>query len=288
MFIGYVAISQTAMPNGEFENWQDVESPESWDASNIHDTYLGFPVNIITVEQSNDSYSGNFSVRMQSMQIMTGFPISPGFITLGTFWYSISPQDGGASGGIPFTERPDSISGYYKSTVTSGDYTSVHLDLWNSNGTVGTAIFQNGNSVADWTYFSAPIDYANAETPDSINIIISSSDFYNQANIKNGSTLYLDDLSFVYNGVSIRNVNFNQNVIVGAGNENIFVKTNFAEPIIAEISLFTISGQLVLSLEETLESSKLEIPVVFFNSGNYILSISDRNGFHFSQQIVIQ
>lgn len=53
--------------------------------------------------------------------------------------------------------------------------------------------------LADWTRISVPLDYISDEKPEKANVIISSADYFNRANIGNGNTLSADNVAFVYN-----------------------------------------------------------------------------------------
>ena len=101
----------------------------------------------------------------------------------------------------PYTDKPTSISGYFKYTSVASDSASICVELYNGNTVIARGYFLQKTSVNSWTHFSAPIeytDYANA-TPTHISIVVSSSAGYNFADLTNcqgqdGSTLWIDDL----------------------------------------------------------------------------------------------
>lgn len=53
--------------------------------------------------------------------------------------------------------------------------------------------------LADWTRVAVPLNYVSDEKPDKANVVISSADYFNRANIGNGNTLSADDVKFIYN-----------------------------------------------------------------------------------------
>lgn len=101
----------------------------------------------------------------------------------------------------PYTDKPTSISGYFKYNSVQGDSASVCIELFNGNTVIARGIFKQKTSQDSWKQFSAPIEYTDyaTATPTHISIIISSSAGYNFADLTNckgqdGSTLWIDDL----------------------------------------------------------------------------------------------
>ncbi|MBU0764484.1 MAG: T9SS type A sorting domain-containing protein, partial [Bacteroidetes bacterium] len=282
--------AQTGIPNSGFENWIDEESPVSWDASNIHDTYMGYiPVNIVTVTRSTDGYTGSYCAKMESMEIVIVSAVNPGFITLGNFWYTIDPQDGGVIGGIAFSGRPDSLAGYYKAQPVTGDKASFYLYLWKGADTIGTAEFQQPISATDWKYLSVPISYTSPDTPDSLNIIISSSDFYNEANIEGASLLLVDDLDLIYGSVRIIDVAFSNNfsVYADASLNQLIVRTRLENPCMTDISVISASGQCIWREACPMGNDEKRIALDYLPSGIYIVNIKTADGQRFSQKIAV-
>lgn len=187
------SIAQT-LPNSGFENWSQAD-PDSWKSSNFM-----IPS---SVSKSASSYSGANAARLETKTYT--FTAAPGSLTLGKI-----TQNGfsaNVSGGIPFTGRPDSLVGYYKSTVQSGDASYFGIGLFKRNpssgilDTIALGKITKSSSASDYTRFSVPVYYRSSETPDTLNILLMSS-----ANIVTavvGSVLYVDDLSLVYHASGI-------------------------------------------------------------------------------------
>lgn len=163
---------------------------------------------------------------------------APAFINFGTPWvYAVSSKnkcDGGVYGGMPFSYKPDAIKGRYKRTpAATKEKARIIAYLW--SGTFKSSI-PSGNSkertqddvdraimgrvsgvtgdgklVAscdygfettknnDWEEIIVPIDYKRTDVvPTKMNVIISSDDYWNRANMVENSTLEVDDVQFVY------------------------------------------------------------------------------------------
>lgn len=288
----FSAVAQQ-LPNAGFESWDSSEKPTSWDGSNIDTTYMSFPVNIVTVSQDNATpFAGTYSCRMTTYSIGFGLPSNPGFITLGKFWYTISPQNGGAKGGIPFNGRPDTLKGYFKNALQGSDKSTIFMESW--QGFHATIIQQDtmtiSTSHSSWTPFSMPLTYYNGGVPDSMNIIISCSDLYNQANIAANTAMTVDELSLVYGTVSIEGINFNENFAVwaDAASETLFVRLNFPATERTVISLYNLSGQLVSTTVRDISASIESIALGGLNRGIYIVDVTTESGKRFSQKISLR
>ena len=163
--------------------------------------------------------------------------VAPGFINLGTPWvYAVADVDkcdGGVYGGVNFTYKPDAITGRYKRTDATGEKSHIIAYLWNGTFTskVGsksspstprdnvdraimgkTAATVSGTLVAscdyeftsttnqDWQTITVPLTYAvDADVnPTMMNVIISGGDYWDRSVMKENTTLYADDVRFVY------------------------------------------------------------------------------------------
>ena len=161
--------------------------------------------------------------------------VAPGFINFGTPWVyatqTVKNCDGGVYGGISFAHKPDAITGRYKRTDTTGEASHIIVYLWNGTFTskvgkkgspstnrdnVDKAIMgkvdasAKGTLVAscdytftattnkDWQTITVPLTYASNEAPTMMNTIISGGDYWNRDNMKENTTLFADDIRFVY------------------------------------------------------------------------------------------
>ncbi len=162
--------------------------------------------------------------------------VAPGFVTLGTPWVyaesTTSNCDGGTFGGVDFTYRPDAITGKYKRTDSNSENSRIIAYLWNGTytsniGSVDGKTVQSiddadkvvfgtktgttsGNLVAKcdytfsttssaWQTITVPLNYEDgAAAPTKMNVIICGGDYWTRGNLKDNTTLLVDDVDFVY------------------------------------------------------------------------------------------
>ena len=97
--------AQPTIPNSDFEQWTDSITPgNGWGTSNIS---LGF-YTFSPVTQTTDKHSGSYAIKLKTTN--TGVAgVLPGIAVTGTY-----DLLSGASGGVPMTVKPESISGFIK------------------------------------------------------------------------------------------------------------------------------------------------------------------------------
>lgn len=195
-FICSILIGQNSIPNGNFENWTTIQFLDLDDfvtPVTVSQVRIGSP----STFRSTDRISGNFSVRMETMT--NGIDTIFGFITTGEF---------GQSNGFSFTQSPDSIAGYYKSGVLSGDTAILILRFTNQGNLISDSVYSFVGQQSSWTRFSFPINLS--QSPDSLFFGVASSNAINEIGVQPGSWLMLDSIVFTGNGVtqSIPNFNF--------------------------------------------------------------------------------
>lgn len=185
---------------------------------------------------------------------------APAFINFGTPWvYAVSSKnkcDGGVYGGMPFSYKPDAIKGRYKrtpaatkekariiaylwsgtfnSSIPSGKSTRMQDDVDRAIMGRVSGVTGDGKLVAscdygfettknnDWEEIVVPINYKlTDDAPTKMNVIISSADYWNRANMVENSKLEVDDVQFVYYH-ALKNVTYNGKPIEVKENESQF------------------------------------------------------------------
>ncbi|HNP47355.1 MAG TPA: PCMD domain-containing protein [Bacteroidia bacterium] len=189
--------AQIALPNPGFENWTTVsnyEDPDNWHTLNPSTAFVG--VLTATKASGADVHSGSFAIKLTTKSVFG--QTANGLATTGT----IDVQNQTITGGIAYSLRPDSITGWFKCTPVSGDNGFVDFVLLdNANDTVGLADFTTPTtSVSTYTYFSVPIVYRNSNTPSISRTTLSSSAGY--TSVVN-STMYVDDLQLIFNSTAV-------------------------------------------------------------------------------------
>jgi hypothetical protein len=174
IFFSTNAITQDSIPNNSFENWYSSTIPSDWQTTNIF-----LPPETTTCTQDSNAYNGNLAIHLKTIKL-DDFLI-PGVATLGNV------EINSVSGGIPYTDKPNSIIGFVKHPG-QGDSVFVAIQFFKNGQIIGGGIWGTSDSIPSYTSFSAPIQFYSNENPDTMNIII-----LTDPN-KQGSTLIVDDL----------------------------------------------------------------------------------------------
>ncbi len=292
IIINYTAYTQ-GLPNYDFEEWETVGSfynPKYWGTSN----YSVFSVvSFNTVyQETNDVYSGNSSVKLETVGKVIDSELVKviGLITLGTFEVNLGTREAIVKGGIPYTYLPTKFSGYYKYSTPEVDSCSmgIYLTKYNSSqnkrDTVGQGIFTSG-ATDDWENFETDINYFSSEPPDSMNIVILSSD---TSLFAVGSTLLIDNL-FIDEPVSINDYNHDNlesKIFTYPNPAKEFIYIDLADNKLQNrlVKIIDLNGAIVV--ESVLRSNKNKIDVSHLSSGIYFIEIYD--GLQkFSESIII-
>ena len=190
--IGFFSKAQY-ISNGSFETWGTYD-PIGWKSPDSILASLGF-VNGTVSQSTTDFYSGLSSAKLETKTFI--IYAVPGILTNGNIVVNTAATPpASVVGGKPFTQRPESFTGYYKYTPASGDACVLAAFLLKRNGsvvdTIGYAQFTNTSAVSSWTQFSATFTYASLDYPDTIQISLFSS---NPTAAITGSILMVDNLN---------------------------------------------------------------------------------------------
>jgi hypothetical protein len=187
----FSAIAQMSIPNGNFESWTSAayDYPEFYPENSNPQNFFHYmaPFN---VTKSTDAYSGSFALRLETN-------------TNGTdtcFAYIANPSNSNGdpltwTGGMPISEKPLGIRGYYKYNVPSAD-SAIMLVVARAGGVnIGTYQYTLGGVHSTYTLFNFTFTPALAVTPDSIIFAAASSNALAGSGIP-GSVFLLDSVSF--------------------------------------------------------------------------------------------
>jgi hypothetical protein len=210
--------------------------PSEWNGSNVDQLGQKKPDLVTKVEDNSNTVVQlkNIYIGLKFPKIGS---TAPGFINLGTPWVyastTISDCDGGVFGGVSFNKKPDAIKGKYKRTDSNSEDSHIIAYLWSGTytskiGNVAQTTTEEQNDVdrvvfgkatgsasgklvascdkafsstanKDWETIVVPLDYvANAGNPTMMNVVISAGDYWNRGNLKENTTLLVDDVDFVY------------------------------------------------------------------------------------------
>ena len=254
------------IPNAGFESWNQAGPtlvPSDWASTP-------------NVRQSTDAHSGSYSLLL-TVDTITN-PQTSTIDTIGGMAYTgvqtmgPPPPQGTTYGGFPFTGRPDSIAGWLKYAGQQGDffYVSVQLSKWNAAAATREIIAVAFNSsdvdIPTFSYGNLAFTYNNNNTPDTAFIQFSVGD---QMQRHIGSTLWVDDLVFVYNNTASINPS-QSSTILGI----------FPNPADASFTLKSNTGGLRFTIQDlqgrivqvgSTNESNTTIPTADLESGMYFL-----------------
>lgn len=280
IFASITCQGQTAIPNPSFETWTtggNFSNPTGWDTPNeelMAIPFFGFQV----VTRSNDHQgSGSYSAKLETKHLTLPPLDVPGFMTCGNLVVDIANAGFVLSGGVPVSDQPTHLKGYYKFIPKGGDSCLIGIGLtrWNGTGqdTVGTGYFSTKDTVNDWTPFSAWIDYQSAEPPDTMNIIAMSTA---QEVMTPGTVLYVDNLFLDY---TVSDENGVQPTVIDLYQDRegerllVFLETSGNESL--KIQLLNMNGQVVYQLNAVKgDECRYAIPYGHLSRGVYVLSIT--------------
>jgi hypothetical protein len=254
-----------ALPNASFDNWTNqgsYDDPNNWNTLNALTSSFG----VITVQKASgaDVHSGAAAIKMITQSVLG--QNANGLVTTGTINVAGMTVDGG----IPYTLRPDSITGWYKCDPQGSDFGFVDFTLLDAAGTdtVGFAHFQTPSAaVTTYTRFAVAINYHNANTPALSRCVMSSS--AGVSSVLN-SVLIIDDLDLVFNPNSVKdNVRLNNTATFISSGQKLLVTMQSQ----GKVSVTDITGKKVFESDAVKGSS--EFSLEFLSAGSYIYIITD-------------
>ncbi len=215
IFQGWV-FAQQQIENAGFEDWEYVNLPEyeptEWSSIKTSDNPVTNQSAPQVWEQSTDAHSGNYSIKLTNVEPFAGI-VATGTLTNGRVHATFNPDSGyvytypdSAQWHTVFTNRPDSLVGWYRYYPASNDHGGVRAILHSGSGALpehGT----HGNWIADanfmmsdktidtWTRFSVPFTYLADNNPEYLLIVIKAG---NGTDAIKGSYGLFDDLELVY------------------------------------------------------------------------------------------
>jgi len=284
LIISVAMMAQEQMPNGDFEQWEDLgyQNPVNWVNPN---PYISGTLGMLTVLQSDDAAEGTYSAFLETRDTLAY--VIPGLVTLGEFVIDFINATAHVEGGIPFTGRPMGLSGSYKCNPAAGDFGMVIAFFTKYNTTKGArdtiaaATLTFPTAVGDWTNFNLPITFNTTEDPDTMNIIVVSS---NMAMPQPGGSMYIDNLAFEYEA-GIGDIEENVATSIYPNPVQNQLSFSFEKEITADLKVFNNDGQLVHS--ESIRGSEHQIDVSGMASGTYYYSLVEKNKKISSGQFVI-
>lgn len=320
-------LAQTSIANSGFETWGNPSpgvstEPTGW-YSNKSGSGLASSGPQTCYQDASIKHSGTSSSRMETKyyilavvngNMTTGIVNAPSANKAEGYIGTVHPTNSSDIRRMPFTGRPDSLTGWYQYTqATSGTnptneqgkvrailHTGHYYDPEvpvNSNhpnlsaNKIGDAIFLTAKANnTTWKRFSVPFTYTSAALPSYIMINATpSADQMTAAPgmTGTGSKLWLDDLAPVYNSTQVGEIaNQETNIRVFSFNQTIYVDFTKRQEGQCVINIFDLTGKMIHS--QNIENSKLNsIEFNTFNQGLYLYEVSGP-GFNKTGKLVIE
>jgi photosystem II stability/assembly factor-like uncharacterized protein len=168
------------IPNSDFEQWNTSTafSPDAWHLDLRH--LYGNDGTVLTfANQTTDAAHHDYAIKLQNKLMEYDSVVAR---------ISLKAWDQG----IPIDKRFSSFSGKYKYLPEAQDTARFFVVMYSNGEQCGWGHFENHESIANWTEFSAEIQYNNADIiPDSMNLFIEASQWPPTGE----SQLYVDKLS---------------------------------------------------------------------------------------------
>jgi hypothetical protein len=286
-----ILLAQTQFENPGFETWEGSGSsaePTEWSSIKTSDVSSLNNLAPQVLFQSSDAHSGSYSIKVENK---SSFGIvANGIITNGQVHADLNPSNGyvftntsDSKWNTPFTDKPDSVVGWYKYAPSGIDKGKVEVILHTGagqnpeNGTlanrVGGARFNFPNAtISSWTRFSAPFYYSSANTPQYMLAVLTTGDSTNNAQA--GSIGYFDDLELIYNPSSVE-----ENIISAAqifqqnGELTIVMKGDYSAG--ASVSVSDMQGRNLVSNQVLFVGQNgFSVP---FSTGIYLITFTYNN-----------
>ncbi len=278
----WAIFAQTPIPNSGFESWTSYGSysnPDGWDSPNAELMAIPF-FGVAVVSKSTDKHGGLFSAKLESKHITLPPLDAPGFIITANLTLDIASMSYTISGGVPITDQPSHLTGFYKFLPKGGDSCIIGIGLFKTTAGVRDSIahgeFTTKDTVSDWTPFSAWIDYDTVVNPDTMQVYAISSA---QEVMNAGTVLYVDDVALDYiTGYDEKDPASGIRVFHDLETSRLLLFFDFpvAEPV--SVHLFNMTGKQVCNLApESLQTGKRVLYLTGLPRGIYILEILHGN-----------
>lgn len=200
----FFQIQAQTIINGGFEDWQtsSISNPTGSVSSNTELLQRFGVSSTPSITKSTDAHQGSFAAKLQTN--IYGQDTMFGYIVFGKV------GNNGPDGGFPYTQKPDSITGWFKSDFGTND-SGLILVMFKLNGNyISQGLFYLKGVHSSYTRFSFPLNLPIGFACDTVLIGFTSSDAFTDYVPKPGSWLILDQVAFTGTGITqqVPNSNF--------------------------------------------------------------------------------
>ncbi len=218
---------------------------------------------------------------------------------------NVAKGDGGTYGGAEFAKKPDALTLKYKRTAVDNEVSRIIACLWKGTfvskdipnkitiagkvtkggvlndvdrAIIGrTSASESGELVAKidaelkedvskWTTIVIPFEYSTKlVTPEKMNVIISAGDYWNRGNLKDGTTLLVDDVDFVYYSTLTSLTVGDETIALQDGVYNYNFKTDM--PSVSKKDIVAVCKSQFADADVTIDNVNKQIKIVVTNQG---------------------
>jgi hypothetical protein len=292
-----VTKAQTAIPNGDFENWDNIDSsiaePTHWNSNRTGGGYAVYGPETCFRDTSTLN-GGSYCVKVMSGEVFsntvngsntTGKVEAPTASKADGYSHTIAGDPNYSS---TFTGRPDSIAFWYRFEQHGTDYPKLEVRLHVGNAyapetpsnnnhpdstvnIIGRALWQGAAaSQPTWIRVSLPVTYVDSRTPEYVLITMTGSG--DQLAGSDSSTIWVDDLRAVYGPAGINETKASEAKVYWNRNGNLTADLTNSDIEKATIQLMNMNGQVVVS--QTLRDAAINTIPTDISAGIYVYRIS--------------
>lgn len=199
-----VVVKSQSIINGNFESWHttSIMQPTGSVTGNLQVFQMLGNDAPILVTRVTDAQQGTYACKLETKVILDDT----------TFGYCVFGKTGqeGPTGGFPYTQKPDSIVGWYKSAIDPADSALVLVSFTLGGFSVYQNMFFLKGTHNSYTRFSFPLNISGLFACDTVLIGVASSDPFTVGAPKPGSWITVDNISFIGTGITqqVPNSNF--------------------------------------------------------------------------------
>src|ERR1051325_694717 len=185
--------AQTSTPNGSFENWNisPFSFPQDYSFNTNREAFYhcGSTFNVI---KTTDAFHGTYAVMLKTVQGSAG-----GDTCVAVIANTPNPGDSfpAWTGGIPYSEQPTGLRGYYKAVISPGDTARIGVIFKKMGMSIASYVMPIYGYHTSYTLFNLAFPPSFTSAPDTVIFFASSSDIFNKTK-EPGNMLKLDSISF--------------------------------------------------------------------------------------------
>jgi hypothetical protein len=189
-FTSFSVTAQNPVPNGNFETWTNgtYDVPQFFPTMSNPSTFFKCNTAFNCVK-TTDAYHGTYALQLTTL---VGNDTCMGYVV------NANPEGNGNPcawpGGIPCSQAPAGIRGYYKCNVAVGDSAGLIVGFKQNGTCLGLYMYKFGGVQSSYAPFNITFSPPVMGTPDSMIFAAISSDIFNNVQM-NGSTIKLDSIS---------------------------------------------------------------------------------------------